>query len=64
MDSGLIDLTGAISVTSYNAKGNGVTDEINALRQAVQAASGKTLLIDPGTYLMAGLMLKARQKST
>ena len=39
-----------------------MTDEINALRQAAQATSGKTLLIDPGTYLMAGLTLNGTTK--
>jgi parallel beta-helix repeat protein len=61
-DGELKYLTGTISVKSYGAKGDGVTDDTQALGQAAQAANGKTLLIDPGTYLTAGLTLNGPTK--
>ena len=41
-----------ISVRDHGAKGDGIADDSAALQAAANAAIGKTLLIDPGHYLL------------
>jgi hypothetical protein len=53
---------GIASVKDYGAVGNGTTDDTAAIQagiDAVSAAGGGTLLFPEGTYIVAGLQIKA-----
>lgn len=53
---------GIASVKDYGAVGNGATDDTAAIQagiDAVSAAGGGTLLLPEGTYIAAGLQMKA-----
>jgi hypothetical protein len=53
---------GIASVKDYGAVGNGTTDDTAAIQaaiDAVSAAGGGTLLLPEGTYIVAGLQMKA-----
>lgn len=53
---------GITSVKNYGAVGNGTTDDTAAIQagiDAVSAAGGGTLLLPEGTYIAAGLQIKA-----
>lgn len=54
-DSGIP--AGAIDAKNYGTVGNGTTNDTKALQAAADAASGKTLYIEPGTYLTSGLTI-------
>jgi hypothetical protein len=46
-----------VSVSSYGAVGDGITDDTDALAAAALAAAGKTLVIPTGVFLTNGLTL-------
>ncbi|MCP5541742.1 MAG: hypothetical protein H7A52_16490 [Akkermansiaceae bacterium] len=43
-----------VSVTDFGAKGDGETDDTEALRRALREAAGKTIGIPAGTYVISG----------
>ncbi len=45
------------SVTAYGAVGDGLVDDTAAIQAAIDAGKGKTVVIPPGTFLHAGLLL-------
>lgn len=47
---------GMVNVKDYGAKGDGITDDTSALRDALTAGAGKTVYIPEGTYLFSGTL--------
>ena len=45
-----------VDVRDYGAVGDGVTDDLAAFNAADNAASGKTVLVSPGSYVLSGAM--------
>lgn len=45
-----------VSVTSFGAKGDGVTDDTEAFRNAIKASPGKVVFVPQGRYLIKGVI--------
>ena len=54
-------LADTVSVKDFGAKGDGVTDDTQAIKDAITYACGKSLVFPHGTYLLASQDTFARQ---
>lgn len=60
-DDMTIDYTGAtfaeVNVTNFGAKGDGITDDTQAIKEALAAADGKKLYVPAGNYCVSSIDL-------
>lgn len=46
-----------INVIDYGAVGDGITDDTEAIQKALDAANGDVVLLPPGIYRIAGVLI-------